>query len=71
MKQVKIIIEKHPDVYIAYSLGIKGVVGGERNTSEEALNDVKSAIKFNLDSFGKEVFEIDPPILSITTMPID
>jgi predicted RNase H-like HicB family nuclease len=63
MKQFKIIVEKHPDGYIAYPLGIKGVVVGQGDTYEEALSDVKSAISFHIESFGKEVLEIDPPIL--------
>ena len=63
MKQYKIIVEKHPDGYIAYPLGIKGVVVGEGDTYEEALEDVKSAIKFHVESFGAEVLEVDPPIL--------
>jgi len=44
MKQYKIIVEKHSDGYIAYPLGIKGVVVGQGETYEEALTDVKSAI---------------------------
>ena len=28
-RQVKIIVEKHPDGYVAYPLGLKGVVVGE------------------------------------------
>ena len=28
MKQFKIVVEKHPDTYVAYPLGIKGVVVG-------------------------------------------
>ncbi len=57
MKQIKIIVEKHPDGYVAYPLGLKGVVVGEGNTYEEALSDVKSAIKFHIETFGeKEVF---------------
>lgn len=62
MKQLKIIVEKHPDGYIAYPLGVKGDVVGEGNTYEEALTDVKSAIKFHIDSFGKAVlkFKIEP-----------
>jgi len=28
MKRVKVIIEKHPDGYVAYPVGIKGVVAG-------------------------------------------
>jgi predicted RNase H-like HicB family nuclease len=63
MRQIKIIVEKHPDGYVAYPLGVKGVVVGEGNTYEEALADVKSAIKFHADSFGDEVFEIEPPVL--------
>lgn len=63
MRQIKIIVEKHPDGYVAYPLGIKGVVVGEGDTYEEALADVKSAIKFHIESFGAEVLEIDPPVL--------
>ncbi len=53
MKQIKIIVEKHPDGYIAYPLGLKGVVVGEGDTYEEALTDVKSAIKFHIETFGE------------------
>lgn len=52
MKNLKIIVEKHPDGYVVYPLGIKGVVVGEGDTYEEALADVKSAIKFHIESFG-------------------
>ena len=41
MRQSKIIVEKHPDGYVAYPLGFKGVVVGEGDTYEEALADVK------------------------------
>jgi len=63
MRQYKIIVEKHPDGYVAYPLGIKGVVVGEGNTYEEALSDVKSAIRFHVDTFGADVLEVEPPIL--------
>jgi len=63
MKQYKIIVEKHPDGYVAYPLGIKGVVVGEGDTYEEALSDVKSAIRFHIDTFGPDVLEVEPPIL--------
>ncbi len=62
MRQIKIIVEKHPDGYVAYPLGVKGVVVGEGDTYEEALVDVKSAIKFHIESFGDEVLAIDPPV---------
>jgi predicted RNase H-like HicB family nuclease len=54
MKQVKIIFEKHADRYVAYPVGIKGVVVGEGDTYEEALRDVQSALKFHLETFGPE-----------------
>lgn len=63
MKQLKIVIEKHPDVYVAYPLGLKGVVVGQGDTYEAALDDVKSAIQFHLETFGPEALEVDPPIL--------
>ena len=63
MKKYKIIVEKHSDGYVVYPLGLKGVVVGQGDTYEEALSDVKSAIRFHIESFGEDVFEIDPPIL--------
>lgn len=33
VKHLKIIIEKHPDGYLAYPVGIKGVVVGEGDSS--------------------------------------
>ena len=56
-KQFKIIVEKHPDGYVAYPLGLKGVIVGEGDTYEEALADVKSAIAFHIETFGPEVHE--------------
>ena len=44
MKEVKIIIEKHSDGYVAYPVGIKGVVVGQGDTYEEALRDGGIAI---------------------------
>jgi predicted RNase H-like HicB family nuclease len=48
MKQVKIVIEKHLDGYVAYPVGVKGVVVGEGDTYEEALRDVQGALKFHI-----------------------
>jgi len=52
MKQIKIIVEKHLEGYVAYPLGLKGVVVGEGDTYEETLADVKSAIKIHIETFG-------------------
>ena len=63
MRQIKIIVEKHPDGYVAYPLGVQGVVVGEGDTYEAAVADVKSAIKFHIENFGPDVLEIQPPVL--------
>jgi len=63
MRPIKVIVEKHPDGYIAYPLGLKGVVVGQGDTYEEAMADVRSAISFHIETFGPEVLEIDPPVL--------
>jgi len=55
MKNYKIVVEKHPDGYVAYPVGLKGVVVGQGDTYEEVLSDVKSAIHFHIETFGKEV----------------
>jgi len=56
LKQFKIIVEKHPDGYMAYPLGLKGIVVGEGDTCEAALTDVKSAIQFHIATFGQNDF---------------
>lgn len=63
MRRLKIIVEKHSDGYVAYPLGVKGVVVGQGDTYEEALADVKSAIKFHVETFGDEVIQGDPDVL--------
>ena len=63
MKQYKIIVEKHSDGYVAYPLGLKGVVVGEGDSYEEALSDVKSAIRFHIETFGASVLDVDSPVL--------
>ena len=63
MEKFKIVVEKNSDGYVAYPLGLKGVVVGQGETYEEALTDVKSAIRFHIDTFGKEVLEVEPQVI--------
>ena len=60
---MKIIIEKHADGYVAYPAGIQGVVVGEGDTFEEALRDVQSAIRFHIETFGRDALESESPAL--------
>jgi predicted RNase H-like HicB family nuclease len=63
IKQFKIIVEKHPDGYVAYPLGIVGVVVSQGNTYESALADVKSAIRFHIETFGSDVINANELVL--------
>ncbi|HHT9120495.1 MAG TPA: type II toxin-antitoxin system HicB family antitoxin [Candidatus Hypogeohydataceae bacterium YC41] len=62
-QQFKIVVEKHKDGYVAYPLGLKGIVVGQGDTYEEALADVKSAIRFHIKTFGKEVIDVKSAVL--------
>ena len=64
LRDIKIIIEKHSDGYVAYPLGLKGAVIGAGDTYEEALSDVKSAIRFHIETVGVEVLESESEVLA-------
>lgn len=63
MKNLKIIVEKHSDGYVAYPVGLKGVVVGEGDSYDQALTDVKSAISFHIETFGTDVLEDESPVI--------
>ncbi len=63
MQRIKIIVEKHADGHVAYPLGLGGVVVGEGDTYEEALADVRSAIRFHVETFGREVLGEEATVL--------
>ncbi len=63
MRQFKIIVEQHPEGYVAYPLGLQGIVVGEGDTYEEALADVTSAIRFHIETFGRGVLDVESPVL--------
>lgn len=65
MRQLKIIVERHAGGYVAYPLGLKGVVVGAGDTYDEALADVTSAIRFPIETFGSEVLEEEWPTLEV------
>ena len=56
-------LEKHADGYVAYPLGMKGTVVGEGDTYEEALADVKWAIRFHIETFGDEALPDDAALI--------
>ncbi len=60
MRHYKIVVEHHEDGYVAYPVGLRGVVLGEGDTVDEALADVRSALQFHVETFGEEPFEDEP-----------
>lgn len=61
---MKIVIERHPDGFVAYPLGLKGVVVGEGDTYDAAFADVQSAIKFHIETFGRDALaDEETPVL--------
>ncbi len=73
MRKYKIIVEKHSDGYVAYPVGLKGVVVGQGDTYEQVLEDVKSAIRSHFKAFGEEMISVDSSILNllITEVEVD
>jgi predicted RNase H-like HicB family nuclease len=64
MRYLKIIVEKHADGYVSYPIGMRGVVVGDGDTYEEAVESVKSAIRFHIETFGKDALDDDAsPVL--------
>jgi predicted RNase H-like HicB family nuclease len=59
MATIKVVVERHPDGFVAFPVGLKGVVVGEGDTFEQALADVQSAIRFHIETFGREVLGED------------
>lgn len=58
-KQIKVIVEKHSDGYVAYPVGLKGVVVAQGASYEEALAEIRSAIQFHIETFGQEGLEME------------
>ena len=53
--RIKVVIEHTDDGYVAYPLGLKGVVVGQGDSYEQALADVTSAIAAHLKEFGPDI----------------
>jgi predicted RNase H-like HicB family nuclease len=59
----KIVVEQHEDGFVAYPLGCAGCVVGQGDTAAEAIADVPSTIRFHIETFGKDAFADDSPLL--------
>ena len=57
--QIKVTVEQHPDGYVVYPLGMKGAVVGQGDSYQAALDDVRSAIWFHIETFGPDTAVIN------------
>ena len=62
---IRIIVERHEDGYVAYPIGIWGVIIGEGDTAEAAVADVTSAIKCHAETFGEASLWSDDRVLQV------
>jgi len=62
-KQIEIIVEKHPDGYVAYPTGLNGVVVAQGDLYDEVLKEINSVIDFHIGTFGKDAFEKENGVL--------
>ncbi len=63
-KTIKIVVEQHPDTFIAYPLSIDGAVVGQGDTAEEAFNQCVSALQAHIEAFGPEVLDVELPVVA-------
>ena len=61
--RIKVVIERGEDAYVAYPLGMRGVVVGQGNSYDKALADVTSAIRAHVEQFGPDSLAPDGPAL--------
>ncbi len=57
MRTLKFVVERHSGGYLAYPLGMRGVVMGQGDSYEQALLDARSAAQAHLEAFGAEAFD--------------
>jgi predicted RNase H-like HicB family nuclease len=62
-KTIKIVVEKHPDTFIAYPLSVDGAFVGQGDTAEEAFNECISALQAHIEAFGPEVLDVELPVV--------
>jgi hypothetical protein len=63
MRQIKILVEKHLNEFVAYAVGVKGARSGVGTTYEEALAGVRLPEKLYPESFRKDLVAMRPPVV--------
>ena len=63
MRQIRIIVEKHLNEFVAYAVGVKGARTGVGTTYEEALAGVRLPERLYPESFAKALVAMRPPVV--------
>jgi len=63
MRQIRIIVERHLNQFVAYAVGVKGARTGVGTTYEEALAGVRLPEKLYPESFAKGLVAMRPPVV--------
>ena len=64
VKHVKVIVEKHPDGYVAYPLGLKGVIVVRGTPLRRPLPTCSLPLR-HIETFGSEVVENASSVLEV------
>ena len=56
-RRIKLVIERTEEGYVAYPLGLKGVIVAQGDSYDEAIQQVQSAVRFHVETFGEDVLE--------------
>lgn len=70
MRRYKIVVEQHADGYVAYPVGNVGVIVGEGDTMDAAIDDLRSAIEFHVETFGAEPDGDEPIDIVLTDLAV-
>ena len=63
MRQIRIVVEKRSDQFIAYAVGVKGANTGVGTTYEEALAGVGLPSRLYPESFANTLVAMRPPVV--------
>ena len=67
----KIVVEQHEDGFVAYPLGVAGCIVGQGDSADGSVKDLRSAIRFHIETFGKDAFQDDSFVLHAFITKID
>jgi len=63
VRQIKIIVERHSNRFIAYPLGLRGATASEGVTYEEAVARLRLSTPLCPDSLAASLVAMRPPVL--------